>query len=439
MRSIPNESPAMGVPRQHQNLNAAVHGLNPTSSLTAQSFTTTDHSRERLTRPKLPTIDEAIDWYTEWILQRDDKWGVTDEHFRGPEFFENMSAAPISSPSVNDGDLASVLEHIHAKRENLKRRMETIAMNEPLKASMHLELDRQILALSNHKESTKSSMTNAGLGRKVATLYKQTHPIPNLPKNSVPALVHLKPLNQNYVKVNLPIKAFLNDVYSILIGLLCTHQPALSQTTGETYDESTTWTYRFTKIVEEEPGFEVEELDEAVVPLLCDMDYRIMMDHVIGKRKPHWGSVLLEMKEVGADKTQIRNHDVSKDDKGMSIANLAKRYKAEGGEHIVCPSSNSLISSQGTECVREMTLATNAATYDDDPVPDNDGDSILDEDGNPYFDKGPIDWNKFYPEDENVETDYPKEVMIRGRQGNIAASEQQQKQHTSKYNLRSRR
>ena len=383
-------------------------------------------------------MEEAIDWYTEWVLQRDDDWGVTNQHFRGAEFFENTMAAPISSPWKNDSDLHSTVEQAQTKRENLQRRMETIGMNEPLKASMHIELDRRILALSSNKESTKISMTNAGLGRKVATLYKQTHPISDLTKNSVLALVRLKPPT-NLVDVHLPINASLDDVYGMLKGLLQTHQPTLWQTTGETYDQSTMWTYRFAKVVEKESGIEVEELNTTVVPLSCDMDYRIMMDHVLGKRKPNWKSVLLEMKEGEADKTHTGNHDTGKAHKSLGGASQAKGYKAEGGDSTLCPSSDRLEGSRDTECARETTPATDAALFDGGPVPNDDGDNILDEDGNPYFDKGPIDWSKFYPDDETAETGYPKEVVIKGRRGNIAVSEQQQKPHTSKYNLRPRR
>ena len=434
IRRAPDELSAMSGPRQDQNFSTALTDRHRTSNPTTQSSTGIDHHRER---PKLPTVDEAIDWYTEYFLSRDDKWGVTDDHFRGAEFFENMTAAPISNP-FDDDDLVSYVEQIHAKRERLNRRMEMIAMNEPLKNSMHRELNHRLLALSNHQESTKPLIVNAHLGRKVATLYKQTHPIPDLPKNSVPALVRLK-LSTNLIKVNLPFKTYLDEVYSMLRGSLQIHQPALSQATGETYDQSTKWTYRFIKLVENETGHKIKERCKTVVPLLCDMDYCIMMDHVLGKREPSWASVLLEMKEIQADEACTDNHGASKNNMGLSCISQAKRNEAEGEEPMVNSYGNSLGGARAHERVRETSPTTGLMPYDNDPVPDDDDDDVLDGDGKPYFDEGPIDWSKVYLKDEEVETDYPEEVVIRGRQGNAAAPEQQQKQNTGRYNLRPRR
>ena len=321
-----------GVSHPFQAPNTPSWDPNYNSTPMSQRPPSTDHNWERVARRRLPTVNEAINWMTEEWLQRE-LFGFSLGNYSTSELlFKDMSVDPTARPYVSDSDVTSAIEEMHASISLVRHRAEIVGVNKPLKESVNLELNRRILALSSSPEGTSRRLAKSTLTQKIAALYSVEHPIPKLPADSVIGFVSLKPLPSHQAQVNLPIKASLADVYSMLKSLLLTQQAALSTRMGESYDEKTLWTYRF--VLGKTPM-----IDKPAVPLLSDLDYRIMISELVRKRIPGLTTVLLEREGVGAARNPTRNREASTGGVSISGVGKAKGYKTEVDESKVCLSS----------------------------------------------------------------------------------------------------
>lgn len=351
-----------------------------------QSSRSADQNQEKVAqRRRLPTVNEAISWMTEQGVRKG-LFGLSEGNYSS---FEAATVEPNPGPYTSDGDISSAMEKIHADFVNVRGIEDSIAANRPLQGSMHLELDRRILSLSSSPESTKRALSRAKLIRKIKTLYELENPTPK--PNSVLVYISLKPLVNEKVQIRLPLKTSIPDLYDLLRGMLRSQEAVLCQKTGESYNEETLWTYR---PVHQVLG-KLRISDEPAVPLLCDIDYRIMINHITRKDVPGLTSVLLEREVVGADNRHMGNSE------------------AETGE--VRVNSNSPDNVLDTEIFQDALPKTDTAPWNDGVCEDT-KDNIYDEDGNPYFDSGPIDWDKLVLNHSSGEMGFPDEAVAQGEQ-----------------------
>ena len=403
-RSARSESPVIRPPRQQQNADTILRHLNHISSAITQSSDTVDHNQEKVVqRRRLPTVNEAISWMMEQGVRKG-LFGLSEGSYAS---FEATTVEPSPGPYTSDGDIILAMEKIHADFVRVRGLEDSIAANKPLQDSMHLELDRRILSLSSSPEITKRALSRARLIRKIKTLYELEHPTPR--PNGVLVYVSLKPLVHENVQIRLPFKATIPEVYDLLSSMLRSQEAVLCQKTGESYDEETLWTYR---PVHQVLG-KLRISDEPAVPLLCDIDYRIMINHIARKDVPGLTSVLLAREVVGTEYRHMGNNE------------------AERGE--VSVNSNSPDNVLDTEILQDASLKTDTAPWKDDVCEDTE-DIIYDKEGNPYFDSGPIDWDKFASKYSSGEMSFPDEAVAQGKQQHDSIQESQQ---TFKYNLRS--
>ena len=418
-RTAHSVSPSMRVSHQYQKPRAASPDLDSIPKPTRQSSPNTDRNQERQSRKKLPTVDEAIGWITEQGF-RLGTFGFSLGSFSASrDAFKDIVVDTSINPYGSDDDVVTAMEQMHANITRVTQQAQIVGVNKPLQESMSLEVNRRLLALSSDPKAMRREIPRASLARRIGWLYPLEHPTPALPMDSVPGHVCLTPLARHTVKVNLPIKAEISEVYSLLKGLLRMERAILSNEMREIDDESILWTYRF--VLGSSPVY-----DKPAEPLSTDIDYRMMINQIIRKRIPRLTSVLLEMEGVGANKSegQMRNGEADKGVGSVDSMGKAKRYKTEDGKAKICLSNNSREPSPN--------IAPSSDSHNGDYAEDN----IFDEDGNPYFDEGPIDWNKFSSTYLNNKIGFPDAAVIQGKGRSTLTPEQQQ---SSKYNLRPRR
>lgn len=420
-----SEPPPAKVARQYQKPRAASPDLDPIPRPVRQHSPAVDRSQERQARKKIPTVDEAIEWMKEQNV-RLGRFGFSHGRFPTSDFFKDMSVGWFASLSASDNDVVSAMEQMHADINRVKQRAEVLGVNEPLLESVNVEVSRRILAMSSSPEDTKRLGRPLNLRRKIDLLQALEQPIPDPPTDSVVGYVSLKPLARHTVQVNLPLDASVAEVYNLLKGLLQTEKATLFEPAGKTYKEPTFWTYRF--VVGSTPDF-----TKPAEPLSSDIDYRIMISEIIRKRIPRLTSVLLEMEGAAGDKGETHN---GKTEQGTDGMRQGTRYKTRGNMSEVRLSRNRMNRSLDTDRFEESSSKTDPAPLSKSQSGYAPEDNLFDEDGNPYFDEGPIDWNKVSWKRQNGETGLSDEVLKRDKRRRTAVPDQQQ---TSKYDLRRRR
>ena len=396
-----SEPSATSMARPYHEPNTSSPNIEEESNPTTQTPPFADSNDEDSTRKKLPTVSEAIGWLQEHALRHGEVGFSYGNYLTAADIFKDQSFDYSAGPYSSDDDVVSAMEQLHDTIVRERQQQETIANNKPLLKNILLELDRRILALSSNHEQTKFVLAKASLPRKVQILYKYEHPAPVLPKDSVIGWVSLKPLINRKVRVNLPIKASIDEVYSLLECLLKTWQARTNDNELEsTCEEEIVWKYRV--VLGTAPMY-----DKPAEPLSSDTGYRMMIDDILRKRIPRQTSVLLEMERVRAESGGIK--EGSGDPIDHYKMGQAKGSNIEGSASKVCKSTknsfNLLLINFQENSPENVTVL-----FDDIDDRDFADDNPLDDDGNPYFDEGPIDWDKVYSNPNNWEICFPELV-----------------------------
>ncbi|KAF6225148.1 hypothetical protein HO133_010345 [Letharia lupina] len=302
---------------------------------------------------------DVILWQQEQA-QRQGELGFTTNFPDPSEIFKPFTINPYTEDELPAEDRAAVvaaMQETHRAIIQLHQRKILMDGAGPLLASTEMNVNQKLLAAGVPEQE----LPNKSLRQKIVQLVELKEPPPK--KNFAAVLVDIASTTKgrsHMLEVNLPLKAFLAEVYALLDEVV----KALLSEKGLSYERGGAWKYQLVDQIQS------QLLMHRSLPLETDLDYKLMLQ---------------QMSRVGDEEAPVAV---------LTQGGLARPINISG--------ANAKAKARG----HSMSDALEVSDEDDNVF------GVLDEDGKPFFE--PLDMDRMSKKYARIGDDLTEENGIHG-------------------------